>query len=166
MKDVKKLTLAAVLTAVACGVIFAGGLIPTGRLAVAAVACLAITAVCIECGKLYGLLAYVASAVIVLLLAPSKPVACVYAVFFGLYPIVKAVAEGVKSRVWEHTIKVGFTTVAYWLLVLGARLFFEFEPKIEIVLPFWIACCVVAMIFDVALSQLISFYISRISRRR
>ena len=166
MKDVKKLTLSALLAALACAAVFAGGLIPTGRLAAAAVASLAITAACIECGKLYALLSYAASAVIVLLLGPSKAVAGIYTLFFGLYPIVKAAAEGMPSRTAEYALKTLFATAAYWLLVLGAGLFFEFTLAPYMMLLLWIGCVAAAMIFDTALSGLIGFYIARISRRR
>ena len=66
MKKTKKLAAAALTAAIACAVMLAGALLPAGRLAVPAVASLAMFAAYIECGRLYGLLSYGASAALAL----------------------------------------------------------------------------------------------------
>lgn len=95
-KNVRKLAIAALCAAVAAAILVLGSMLPTGRLAIAAVAGLATAAALIECGYLFALLQFIAAAVLGILLAPAKEASLLYCLLLGWYPIVKSLFERLR----------------------------------------------------------------------
>ncbi len=170
MKDsAKKLAIAAMLAAVAVVLLCASSFIPTGRAAFAAVAGLVSAAALIECGMLHSVLCFAVSALLGIILTPDRTAAIMYAVFLGYYPIVKGIIEKKSgSRLIEWVLKLAAFNAALALLWFVYKFgFTEFNIKIKgILIPAAVvAADVVFIIYDIGLSKLIYFYITRVSSR-
>ena len=139
---------------------------PTMEIGLPALAgCLLVLPV-IELGVRYGFLCYGATAFLALLLAPSLEAKVLFIVFFGYYPVLKALIERIRSCILQWTVKFAVfnTTVcgAYWLLVKV----FTVIPMDEFTVfgiyvwgAFVLIGNVVFMVYDWALTRLISAYL-------
>lgn len=121
----------------------------------------------IETNIKWAVLTYFASAVITALFAEPEA-KMLYVLFFGFYPILKAVFETLKSRVLEYLFKFAVFNVsiilAYGFIAafIGVSLedMGDFGKYTSIVLL--VAANVVFPIYDMAVSRMASVYIVRI----
>lgn len=135
--------------------------------AIPAMAGLFIMVSVIELNAKWAVLTYFASAVIVFLLAEPEA-KLLYILFFGYYPILKAVMEKQKSRVLEYLVKFLIFNLAVILTygvfagIFGISLddFGDFgKYTVAILLA---AANIVFIIYDKAVSQLAGFYMYRL----
>lgn len=174
MSDRKKLSaadvsLCGVLSALCVALLYISGLSEIASLSVLAVAGFFIAVAVAECGVAAGTLAYAASGLLALLICPDKINAAMFLIFFGLYPTVKSLSETVlKSRVAEWAVKFIFCNVALAVMLIGA-LVLTVDVGILGRLTLWmkVLACValnaVFLLYDVALTRLMTFYLFRIS---
>lgn len=158
--------LAALLTAVSLIVLYGACLAPSGKLGVTAAAGLLPTAGVISGGLKVGLLCYGGTAVLALLLLPDKGIALLFGLFFGLYPLLKAVIERLRRLAVELILKLAVFNVAFALFWMAFRsVFFSVLALPEVSL--WLICLagnIVFLAYDFGMSKLIAFYIARIDR--
>ena len=93
---VRKITLAAILTALSLVVLWAAVLVPWGRIGLIAVAGLMPAAAVISAGPMAGGLCWAGTSLLALILLPSKDCGLLYLFFFGLYPLIKYFAERLR----------------------------------------------------------------------
>ncbi|MBQ8974680.1 MAG: hypothetical protein IJ072_03015 [Oscillospiraceae bacterium] len=161
----KSVALTAILAALSVLFIFLGGVFPSGQLGFAAAACLFGVAAVIEAGIVYGVMLYVVSAALALVIVPYKLPAILYAAFFGYYPVVKSAAERMKERPLEWVIKLAVMNAALTGLLLTVKS--VFVPDVIASLPnaiIYVVFNVVFIIFDIGVSRLIALYMSRVSK--
>lgn len=163
----KIITIAAMLAALQLALLYIGTVLPTWKLAMAAVAGVITAAGLIECGVVSSVLTYVAVSALGLIILPQKSVGLFYAVFFGYYPLIKSLAEHAKSRALEWMCKLAVFNFSCAMCYMALRLGFltdvyTLKTAIYIV---WIALNAVFVIFDIGLSKLIFFYIERIHKK-
>ena len=143
---------------------------PFATYALPALASVFLMPIVIECGKKWAVAAYVAVALLALLIAPDLEAKFLFVFFFGYYPIVKSWTES-RSRVIEWVCKFGVFNVAvvaaYFLI---SRLGFSMEafeiPGVSasmtvILAAFLLAGNVVFLLYDIALTRLLPLYFSR-----
>lgn len=162
MRSVKKLTVSAILTAL-CVIFLAGGsFVPNMALSFVAASALLPAVAVIQCGYFWAAAVYAASGLLALLLLPDKTCALWFLIVLGHYGIFKSLIERLKSPVIEWLLKI---------LLFGALLlvlFFLFRTVFRGVLPQyseWIllgGLLVCFVLYDIAYSALISFYLRRI----
>lgn len=166
--SVKKLTLSAMFTAVGAALIFVSALLPTGRIAIVAVAGILTAAAVIHCGILQGIEVYVATAILALLIVSEKSSALLYIVFLGYYPVTKSLIEKKITNKWLCflskllLINVVLTLLGFfaqWILLNSLGFDSLAWGFIQVALN------VVFIIYDLALTKLITMYIYRISKR-
>ena len=94
-----------------------------------------------------------------------------YVVCFGLYSVLKSVAETrIRNRTVEWAAKILFFNMALVLMLLGARLLL-LDTGILKELPGWawvlgwIVLNGVFLIYDVALTRVMTFYIFRLRKK-
>ena len=167
MKGTRRAALSAMLGALSLVILYLASLSLSGRLGIVALAGLVPGAAVVSGGLGAGLLCYGVAGVLGLLLLPDKGLALLYLIFFGLYPVVKSLAEGLRHRVLEWATKLAFFNLAlclFWF-VLGA-IFVPLLPA-AITQAVWIVFLVgngVFVAYDYGFSRLISFYMARIDR--
>jgi len=165
-KRTRKVTLAAVFTALAVVILLLSSAIPSGQLGFAAVASLFTAAGVIESGIAGGGAVFIGSSVLAALLVPNKSTVILYVVFFGYYPIIKSFCEKLRSQPLAWILKLLVLNAAFsagWFLL--KNLFFS---SVNLNYPIWliyIAVNIVFVIFDIGLSKLIGFYIYRVHRQ-
>ena len=118
----RKPAVSALCAALAAALLIFGSMLPTGKIAISAVAGLATAAALIECGYLYAVLEFIVAAALGLILAPSKAPAVMFCLLFGWYPIVKSLIEKLKSRVAEYLLKLAVILVVIVVFFMLARL--------------------------------------------
>ena len=168
MSQTKKLTLSAIMVALGAAVMAVGALFEVMDLTTCCFASLLIMFIYIEIGSPYTWLAWLATSLAVLLIAPAKLVWAEYLFIFGIYPILKAYIERLRRPLWLP-IKAAFFAVvicgAYLVceLLLGIP-FFEVESTVlKIGTSVLIAVCAAA--YDMFLTVLVRFYIFKIRPR-
>lgn len=165
MRDRKKLrrvAFTAVFTALAAAFLYVASVFPTGQLGFLGVASLCGIAAVVEYGLAGGLFVYAGTAVLGLLLVPSKALVGLYAVFFGAYPIVKALAER-RGRLLEWCVKLLFFNAALSVALFALKLtvFDLSRLKYGEALAYVLGNAVFA-VFDIAVSRAIGAYMAKI----
>lgn len=157
--------LCGVLAALSAAVLYLAGVVPSGRIGVAAVAGLFPAAAVIAAGRGAGLLCWAVSAVLGLLLSQEKWLALLYLLFLGPYPVVKSVLEGLKSRAAEWLCKLLYFNAVFALFwALFRPLFLLALPAfLQGTVPAAAACNLVFVVYDIGLSRLIAACCRRIA---
>lgn len=164
-EKVGRLTLLAVFAAFSLAFMFLASTLPTGQPGfLAASSLFGIAAVC-ECGIGGGVLFYAVTAILGFLIIPDKSSVLIYVLFFGYYPIVKALAERQKSRLAEYAIKLLIFNAALSIMIfaLSVTVFDISRLKNSRILLFAV-CNIVFLLFDIGVSRLVGLYIARIHR--
>ncbi len=173
-----RVALGGLLTAAAVAVMFLGSVIPFATFAVPAISSLTILYFSLEYGKRFALLVYIAISTLSLLLIPDKEIAFLFALFFGHYPILKGVFENVKNKLAGWIFKfLAFNAsilIIYWLLTsvfVSEMVLSEFAGYTKgFLIVLLLAGNLAFLLFDIALTRLISMYLFRIrpklNRRR
>jgi hypothetical protein len=158
----RRLAVSAMLAALGVVLLWLGALVEVLDLSVAALASMLAVFAVIEMGRRYAVLVYVVTALLSLLLLPVKTSALVYAVFAGYYPVLKAVLEGKLPRLAAWCLKVAIfgAAVAAALFVSARVLLFDLS---RLWANWWYLLLTVPvfLLYDVALTRLISAYIQK-----
>ncbi len=169
MKKSYKITFSAVFAALS-SVFMLIGYFPYLTYAVPAVAGLFVMVVFIEIGTPYALGTFAVSSLLNFLLA-EKETAVLFFCLFGFYPILKAYIERLKKPFAEWVIKIAVFNVCAVLSYLAVTfvLGIGFEELNSIfkygVYVFWLACNVVFVLYDIAISRVAAFYVIRLHQR-
>ncbi|MBE6555672.1 MAG: hypothetical protein E7663_05535 [Ruminococcaceae bacterium] len=165
-KSTRYLAASAILCAISVILLALGALIEVLDLSMAALASLAVVFAVIEMKGKYPYLIYAVTSVLALLLLPVKTPALIYALFAGYYPIVKARCEGHLKKPLAWLVK---------LIVFGVGLFVAVFLSLRFFLPsetvaawhYWLLLIgmPVFVLYDVALTRLITVYYARWRRR-
>ena len=125
-------------------------IIPNLELALPAISGLFVAVIVIEVDKKWALGVWAAVSLLSLTVVPNKESAIIYTVFFGYYPVLKAVLESKTPRAVEYIIKI--------------LTFSDFLGKWAIP-AIAILGIITFLLYDYALSKLITFYCLRLSKR-
>jgi len=177
----KKLTLGAVLCALGVVLLAAGSLFQTIDLSAAALASFLCIFAVIELGGAYPWAIYIVTGILSVIISPYGMAGWFYIAFFGYYPIIKEKVEG-WPRVWAWIFKILTLNVA--LLICVAITYFLFfasqgggflDAFIKIfgtagaaelfAVAMWVAVNVVFVVYDIALTMMISTYLNKLRHR-
>ena len=157
------------LSALGVVLLYIGSLVEALDLSAAVLASLACIIAVIEYGKGAPWAIYGVTSVLSLILLPIKTPAAFYAIFFGFYPILKEKIER-RPRLLQWVIKEAIFNVA--LVIMGFAVYFLSTTGDNLLLenPLIIAATVVMaelafVLYDIALTRLISFYIIKLRNR-
>lgn len=157
------------LSALGVVLLYIGSLVEALDLSAAVLASLACIIAVIEYGKGAPWAVYGVTSVLSLILLPVKTPAAFYAIFFGFYPILKEKIER-RPRLLQWVIKEAIFNVA--LVIMGFAVYFLSTTGDNLLLenPLIIAATVVMaelafVLYDIALTRLISFYIIKLRGR-
>lgn len=158
----------AVLGAVSLVLVYMGSLAPTGNLGIVAVAGLLPAAAVISVSLQAGFLCWTGVSVLAFLLVPDKFCVLLFAVLFGLYPMIKSLIEGRQmKKPLEYLLKLVFFNAALtiiYLLMSAALLASLPEILGSVWWVLYLAGNVIFLVYDYGFSRLIAFYIARIQR--
>lgn len=148
-------------TAVSLVCMFGGTLLEVLDMTAAAAAGIAVGAVLMFAGPSAAWSTYVATAVLALLLLPSRWIAGEYAAFFGLYSLIKWYAEKTGPRLSVLLKGIFFASEAA-LVYAGLRWLGGSLPKPEL----WYALPALAVfaVYDLALTKIFAFLYVKLKR--
>lgn len=151
------------LVALTIVVLFATSIIPISTLSILTVASCLIPISIIRTSIKNAILVYIASSILSFLLIP-KNIAVYYALFFGIYGIIKYFIEKIRSIPLEILLKLISFNLLLGITYLITKSFLSFVyPNISLWL-LWIAAQVVFLIYDYALTLAISFFLRRFNK--
>ncbi len=162
-----KVALGGSVAALCLLLMFMTGLIPLGLFTFPAVAGVLLVVIAIEISPRWAALVYAAVALLSPVITPDKEAAMLFIAFFGYYPILKALLERMKSRVLEWACKLLIFNLSF--LAGYCVLIFLFNQKevLEslgnsgtlVVAGMWFLGNIVFVIYDLAITRLISAYV-------
>lgn len=176
MKQSSKIALGGIIAALSV-VLMMLTAIPAMTFVLPAIAGVLLMIMVIEVSKGWAFMVFVAVSFISIFIVPDRMAAVMYILFFGYYPVLKALIESKLPRAAEWILKFAVFDVSivaeYFLLtfVMGVSVFdMSFWTEKEIPLA---AIIVVAIIFvnavffiyDLALSKLVDMYLNHWRRR-
>lgn len=165
----KRIVISGVLVALSVIILYIGSIFQTLDLTMSAISSLMVVVIVIEMGYKYAWMTYAATSVLSLvLLPPPLVIAVFYACFMGFYPIVKSYIERINKAVvrWIIKLAVGNAALILIFLLISLILPAEFEGVASILIAATYALALLAFImYDVALTKLISLYFARVRDR-
>ena len=172
LKQSAKTALGGVGAALMLALMFLLSVFPSATIAAPAVASVIMLFAVLELGKGWAVGVYAATAILAVLILPSKEAAVLFAVFFGYYPIVKAVLEKKKlRRVLEWTVKLLLflliVSAAYYLMIRFMGVEFEEIGKYgRAAIPLLLAFGSIAFVaYDFCLTLFVGEYLRRWQKR-
>lgn len=167
LKRSSQVALGGMVAALSVLLMFMTGLFPFATYALPAMAGFLMVAVVVECGTRWAFVVYIAVSILSVLTAPDKQAAFIFVFFLGHYPILKGLLEKLKKPVLEWTLKVLLFNVcvlaAYYFMIYVLRMpdlmtemgsLGKYTGVVTLALG-----NVVFVVFDVALTRIISAYI-------
>ena len=176
----KKLALGAMLAAMGVVMLAIGGLIEVLDLSMAALASFFCIFAVIEMGKGYPVMVYAATGVLAVLIMPQWLSGWFYLLFFGYYPIVKERLERLPRAIaWILKLLVFNVAISVYAVICYFLFFGELELLVNefstlfggmnvgglLIFIVYAILNVVFVMYDFALTRLISLYLTRFRRR-
>ena len=161
-----KVAYPAILGALSLIFVYIASVVPTGNWGFVAVAGLFPAAVVISVGMKAGFLCWAGVSVLAFVLLPGKFCALLFAALFGLYPMIKALAEGLRLGVLSYVLKLVFFNVVFTLIfsVMKAAVLNSLPSALSEIWLLYAVGNIVFLLYDFGFSKLIGFYIARIGR--
>ena len=167
--NTKKLTTCALLSALGVILLYIGSLIEAVDISMAVFASLLGVIAVIEYGRGAAWSVFLATAVLGCILAPpwgGFGGTLYYVAFFGFYPILKESFEKMsKVKCWICKEAVFNVCLAVMIAVLKMLLFSKVTIPTAMYVIVVVLCEIVFILYDIALTRLITFYIYRLRDR-
>ena len=170
MKTSYKIALGAVFMALSTIFMMATSVIPIASFAFPAIAGALLIVINVEIGRKWALLVYAGVSLLSLFVSNDHTAVISFIVFFGYYPILKGLIEKCRKPVLEWALKMLLFNAAIVVGVLLTILIFGMDILLMEYSEFGkaglgifiLACEVVFVIFDIALTRLITLFIHKI----
>ena len=160
----KEITLSAILVALTNIILYLNFLLPISTISILTLASLLIPIALIKGSIKSAFLVYIASSIIGFFILPIN-IILLYILFFGIYGIVKYYIEKLNKLYLEIFFKIIFCNISLFISIFVFKSFIAIEITKLLLWLLWIIAQPVFLIFDYALTLLISFYMQRIHNR-
>lgn len=166
-KGALRVTLPAVLAALGVLFLYLSSMAPTGRWGLVAVAGLLPAAAVVSLDLWAGFATYAVTGVLGFFLAPDKLNILLYLLFFGIYPMVKSLAEHIKPVWLRYLAKLAFFNgILTLFLVAFSGLFLPALPaaaaeRTWLLYPIGSA---VFLVYDLGFTKLVALYVARVDK--
>ncbi len=166
IKGTRALTVSAILCALGVILLALGSLLQILDITMAALASFLVIFAVIEMGGKYPFLIYAVTALLSMLLVPYKTAPLMYLCFAGYYPLLKALLEGRLPKAWAWVLKlIAFNVALALTLFLAIKFFAAFTVSAVWYYYLLPLCSVVFVIYDIALTRVITAYLVRWRQR-
>ncbi|MEN8077938.1 hypothetical protein ABFP60_13320 [Clostridioides difficile] len=176
----KNIALGGILVALTSIVLYATSILPISTIAILTIAS-AIIPVCIIRSDIQtSIFVYIASSLIAFFLV-SINISLLYFIFFGVYGIVKYFIERMRKEKLEVLLKLIFFNIAFVIgfiimqNILGINIiaglealaskFFDTSTRLIATIILWIVAQPIFLIYDYAMTMIITFYMERIHKK-
>lgn len=175
----RDIALGGVLVALTTIVLYATSILPISTLAILTIASALIPVCIIRSNIQTSIFVYISSSLIAFFLVPIN-ISFLYFIFFGVYGIVKFFIERIRKEKLEILFKIVFFNIAFiigfiimqnildiniiaGLEVLISKVFNDSGRTIALII-LWIVAQPVFLIYDYAMTMIITFYMERIHK--
>lgn len=164
MRSTTRIAFNALMAGVCLLLLFLGGLLPTLRLALAALAGLPVAFSVVRFGRAAGAVVFAATALMALFLLPNKGTAIAFALAFGHYPILKSLLETKTRGLLEWALKLLLCNLVFAAVLLFFRAFFLAEVTLTppLMAGGFLAGNIVFVLYDLGLSRLLFTLLPRL----
>ncbi|HEX2946422.1 MAG TPA: hypothetical protein VHT96_10750 [Clostridia bacterium] len=155
----KKIALNGILGAIAVICLLLAVIMPTSRISLYALSSFFVAVSIIESGARAGWLFYAATSLLAFIIVPDKLGIVPYAIFFGLYGIIKFYIEKLDKIVLEYILKYAFFNICLGIAVWTVKDLFGFTVSSK--LPWWlliIALEIVFFVYDYVYMLFVAYY--------
>lgn len=156
----KDITLGGIVVALSIVTLYFTNILPANTLALLGIASCFIPVVIMRSNIKTAIFVYLSTTIISFFLIPINYV-LMYGMFFGIYGIVKYFIEKLNKMPLEIALKLVFFNI---MLLLGIFVMNSFLGNLQINIPIWIlfiAAQAIFLVYDYALTGIISFYLNR-----
>lgn len=160
----KRIATNAFLIALTIIILYLNLILPISTISILTLASLIIPIALIRNSIKDAFLVYISSSIISFFLLPLN-IVLLYICFFGIYGIVKYFIEKINNIALEIILKLAFFN---FILIIGFLIFKSFLPINLIKIPIWLFILLsqlIFLIYEYALTLLISFYIEKIHKK-
>lgn len=163
----RRLAVSAMLSALGVVLLYFGALIEVVDISMAVIASLLCVFAVIEYSGVYPWLIFAATGILSILLLPNKTPAAMYIAFFGFYPIIKEKLERLPKVICWVLKEIIFNASLAVMIVLAIFVFTigGVEVGLGYIVAFALLCEVAFVLYDIALTRLISFYFFKLRSR-
>ena len=175
----RDIALGGILVALTTIVLYATSILPISTLAILTIASALIPVCIIRSNIQTSIFVYISSSLIAFFLVPIN-ISFLYFIFFGIYGIVKFFIERIRKEKLEILFKIVFFNIAFiigfiimqnvlgiiiiaGLEVLMSR-FFDTSGRTIASIILWIVAQPIFLIYDYAMTMIITFYMERIHK--
>ena len=175
----RDIALGGILVALTTIVLYATSILPISTLAILTIASALIPVCIIRSNIQTSIFVYISSSLIAFFLVPIN-ISFLYFIFFGVYGIVKFFIERIRKEKLEILFKIVFFNIAFiigfiimqnildiniiaGLEVLISKVFNDSGRTIALII-LWIVAQPVFLIYDYAMTMIITFYMERIHK--
>lgn len=161
---IKNTTLSALLISLTIVLLALNTILPISTISILTVTSSIIPIAIIKTSVRNSILIYISSSLLGLLLLPKDTV-ILYIMFFGIYGLIKFFIEKLNNLYFEIPLKIIFSSL---VLLVYYFVFNSFINLSNIDLPLYlifIGANIAFLIYDYALTMLISYYIEKINNR-
>lgn len=163
----RNIALSSIVSAIGFIFLFLAAIVPSGKLVCLCISTACLCVVVIECGRLFGLIAAVLTALLGWIFVPDKMTVLLFTAFFSYYPVIKAVLEKIPNLALGTILKLCF-----FMIIIGSALgifkYLDFVPEkllmyiedgkfLSAIIVGGAACL---LLFDYALSRVIMIYLN------
>lgn len=164
-----QLTLGGVITALSLVLLLLTSIFPFAVYSLPAMAGLLLVCLVLESGYQTALTAFFSVGILGVLMVPNKEVMVLYLLFLGYYPIAKGKIEVLRSSVVGWIVKLALFNLSILITYLIFVWLFETSAMIRDMEVFqygvwglWLLNNVTFVMYDIAASRLVVFYLRRI----
>ena len=163
----RRLAVCAMLSALGVVLLYLGALVEVIDISMAVVASMLCVFAVIEYSGAYPWMIFGVTGILSILLLPNKTPAAMYLAFFGFYPIIKAKLEGLPKVLSWVLKEIVFNIALAVMMVLVMFVFTVGETEVGFVYiaVFVLLCEFAFVLYDIALTRLISLYIFKLRHR-
>ncbi len=165
MNTSKKITFCAIVSALGVICLFLGSVTQVLDLTAVAVVSFFCIVTKLELGGFYPYLVWLVTSALSLLLLPDKFAPLIYALFGGIYPILKSYIEKLPSVIsWVAKI-ITFNILFTAIILLCLYVFHIPDTSLGFNILVYAVCNGAFILFDVACTKLLTLYIFRFRKR-
>ena len=150
------------ISALSVVILYLGSVVEVLDLSMAMITSMLCAFIVIETPSAWQYLTYAVTSLLSLLLLPNKFIAVVYALFAGIYPIIKERIERLRSGIFQWGIKLVFFNTVLTVVFLVS----QFVLALPMSLSLWVYLLgsPVFILYDFVLTKLITLYLFRIKQ--
>ena len=162
----RAIAVCAMLAAIGVVVLYLGSLIDVLDISMAVIASLFAVVAVIEYGGVAPWAVFAVTAIVSLIILPNKAPALMYAAFLGFYPIVKEKLEKIRSKIASWVLKEIIFNVCLVVMMAAAKHFLiPLDNMFVFEIIFFGLANVTFVVYDIALTRLISTYLFSIRKK-